>query len=145
VYFTDLSIVKDILDKGGVPLFGGDVAFSEHKKTAIASADALAVALSSKFKKSKLFFATDTDGVYATFPPQKSEKPLQALNRSGLKILVKTMHSKITHRDVTGAMSGKLHALLHAKATTATIFNGNTRGILAEALSGKKRGTQITL
>jgi isopentenyl phosphate kinase len=143
--FTDLSIVELILKNGGVPLFGGDVVVSDTGRTAIASADALAVALTGKRKKSRLLFATDTDGVYASFPPHKHQQPLAELDRVALKKFLKTQSSQVTRRDVTGAMLGKLRALLAARDTTALIFNGNTRGIFAEVLSGKQRGSRIIL
>ncbi|PIR84030.1 hypothetical protein COU18_01320 [Candidatus Kaiserbacteria bacterium CG10_big_fil_rev_8_21_14_0_10_51_14] len=145
LYFTDLAIVEDILKNGGVPLLGGDVVFSDHKRTTIASADTLAVELADRLKNVRLLFASDTDGVYATFPPRKHEKPLQKLDRVSLNRLLKTMRSKTTRTDVTGAMGGKLRALLAAHNTTAVVFNGNTRGNLSAVLSGKKRGTEVRL
>lgn len=145
LHLTDFPIIETILSNGGVPLLGGDVVLSDKKKTAIASADTLAVELVRKFKGAKLLFATDTDGVYATFPPQKHEAPLPSLDRTALKTLLKTMRSKTTRTDVTGAMHGKLQALLGARNTTVTICNGNTRGALTDVLSGKKCGTRIVL
>ncbi len=143
--FTDLSILETILKKGGVPLLGGDVVFSDRKRTAIASADRLAVALAKKFKNARLFFATDTDGVYATFPPRKGGRPLTKLNRTAIKAFLKTQLLKTMRTDVTGAMPGKLNALLAVRDTTAMIFNGNTRGAFVDVLSGKKRGTRVVL
>lgn len=143
--FTDLSILETILKKGGVPLLGGDVVFSDQKRTAIASADGLAVALAKKCKKAHLYFATDIDGVYATFPPRKGEHPLTKLDRTAIKAFLKTKLLKTVRTDVTGAMPGKLRALLDVKGATAVIFNGTTHGALAGVLSGKKRGTEVVL
>ena len=145
LHFTDLSVIETVLKNGGVPLLGGDIVFSDKGRTVIASADGLAVALAKKFKNTQLFFATDTDGVYATFPPSKGELPLRRLDRAAVKKLLKTQRSKNTPTDTTGAMPGKLRALLDARGTTAQIFNGNTRGALAAVLSGEKRGTQVIL
>ncbi len=143
--FTNLAVIRDILNNGGIPLLGGDVVISDHTRTAIASADALAVELAKTLGNGRLLFASDTDGVYETFPPKKGEKPLKHLDRSSLKKILTGMHSKHSRTDVTGAMPGKLRALLNTRGTTATIFNGNTPGVVAEVLSGKKRGTEITL
>lgn len=145
LHFTDLSILQTVLKKGGVPLLGGDVVFSNGERTAIASADRLAVALAKKLKPARLFFASDTDGVYSTFPPRKGEYPITKLNRTEIQNLLKTQHLKTMRTDVTGAMPGKLNALLDARGTTATIFNGNTKGTLADVLLGKRHGTQIIL
>lgn len=144
VHFTDISTIETILKNGGVPLLGGDVIFA-GSRTAIASADALAVELARKFKKARLYFATDVDGVYAEFPPRSNKRPLKELDRTAVKDFLKVRRSKITRTDVTGAMPGKLRALLGAKNTTAMIFNGTERNSVADALSGKKRGTKIIL
>ena len=145
VHFTDISTIKTILEKGGVPLLGGDVVLADKKKTAIASADNLAVELSKKIKGVRLLFATDVDGVYQKFPPRVQERPFSTLDRGAVKKFLKARYSKITRTDVTGAMPGKLRALLAARGTTAVVFNGNARGSLADALSGKKQGTKVML
>lgn len=144
VHFTDISILETILGNGGVPLLGGDVVCA-GKRTAIASADALAVELSKKMKKTLLYFATDVDGVYAKFPPRKNERPLPALDRTAVRDFLTVRRSKITRTDVTGAMPGKLRALLGAKNTTAMIFNGKRHNSIADALSGKNKGTKVVL
>lgn len=140
------TMIETILKNGGVPLLGGDVVFSD-KRTAIASADTLAARLAQKFKKTRLFFATDVDGVYATFPPRIHERPvaLLDLDRVTLKKLLKRSRTKNEGTDVTGAMQGKLRALLDVHNVTTMIFNGNTRGVIADVLSGKRKGTQIRL
>lgn len=143
--FTDLSILETILKKGGVPLLGGDVVFSDTERTAIASADTLAVELSRKLKPARLYFASDTDGVYAAFPPRRGERPVARLTRAGVREVLKHGRVKAKRTDVTGAMPGKLAALLAARKTTAIIFNGDTKKVLADVLLGKKHGTQIVL
>ncbi|MEK7098872.1 MAG: isopentenyl phosphate kinase [Patescibacteria group bacterium] len=138
------TMIETILKNGGVPLLGGDVVFSD-RRTAIASADTLAAKLAKKFKKTRLFFATDVDGVYTAFPPRINERPIAVLDRVTLKNLLKRPRANNEGTDVTGAMQGKLRALLDVHSTTAMIFNGNTRGVIVEVLSGKKKGTQIRL
>ncbi|MEK7133586.1 MAG: isopentenyl phosphate kinase [Patescibacteria group bacterium] len=145
LHFNDLSVLRIILKNGGIPLLGGDVVFSEFGKTAIASADGLAVALAKKFKPARLFFASDTNGVYATFPPRVGEWPLSSMDRAAVRNLLRTQRVRATPTDVTGAMLGKLRALLDMRGTTVTIFNGNVRGAVAGVLSRKKRGTEIVL
>jgi len=145
LHFSNLSTIHTILESGGIPLFGGDVVFSDHTRTTIVSADRLVVELARRLKKTQLFFATDTDGVYATFPPQKSEHPLATLDRTALRKLLKAQQSGNAGTDVTGAMLGKLRALLHAHDTTAMIFNGNSSGSLVGALGGERLGTRIVL
>src|SRR3989344_4119080 len=144
LHFANISTIENILEHGGVPLLGGDVVFA-GRRTAIASADALAVELSRKFKKAHLYFATDVDGVYANFPPQNNERPLRQLERSAVKDLLQTQRSKITRSDITGAMPGKLRELLRARNTNATIFNGSKQNSLSGALFGQDKGTKVSL
>lgn len=145
VHFANFSMIQTILKNGGVPLFGGDVAFKDSTHSTIISADSLAVELARMLTAVKLLFATDTDGVYAAFPPRKDERPLISLNRAELRNLLKKQRVADIGTDVTGGMLGKLRALLAARNTTATIFGGNSLGSLAAVLKGKRRGTRITL
>lgn len=145
LYFSDISILETILQNGGVPLLGGDVAFSDYIRTTIVSADTLAVEFARKLKKARLFFATDTDGVYAAFPPRAGERPLAILDRTRIKKLLKAEQPNNAGTDVTGAMPGKLRALLELRNTTAMIFNGNTRESLVAILKGKGQGTRVLL
>ena len=83
--------------------------------------------------------------MYTAFPPRINERPIAVLDRVTLKNLLKRPRANNEGTDVTGAMQGKLRALLDVHSTTAMIFNGNTRGVIVEVLSGKKKGTQIRL
>ena len=139
------SIFEIILKNGGVPLIGGDVVFAEGKRSAIASADAIAVTLAKKHSGARLFFATDIDGVFKTFPPLAHEMPISTLDRKAAVALLGMRRIKQTSTDVTGAMAGKLRALLGLRKTMAMIFNGTKPQAFADVLSGKKRGTQVTL
>lgn len=145
LHFSDISILETILQNGGVPLLGGDVAFLGHTRTTIVSADWLAVELARTFKNARLFFATDTDGVYAAFPPRVGERPFATLTRAQIKNFLAADHPRNLGTDVTGAMPGKLRALLDLRGRTAVIFNGNIKGAFVDVLKDKKRGTQIIL
>lgn len=145
LHFSGVPILETILKSGGVPLFGGDVAFADRARTTIVSADRLAVELARKFRNARLFFATDTDGVYATVPPCAGEHPFATLNRAQIKKLLKAEHPHNRDTDVTGAMPGKLRTLLELRGRNAVIFNGNIRGALVDIINGKKRGTRIIL
>ena len=141
---TNLPLLKTILAKGGVPLLGGDGVIADGRRIEIASADRLAVTLARHFHSHKVFFATDVDGVYKTFPPKKEERPLRTITRKSLGAFSQTS-AKGNARDVTGAMGGKLRALFALRACTVTIFNGLTPGALGEVLRDKQHGTRIEL
>lgn len=143
--FCDFTIIETILAHGGVPLLGGDVAFSDCRRITIVSADRIAVELFRRFRRAKMLFATGTDGVYATYPPRTYGRPLSALDRRSIHKMLKLGSSSATSTDVTGAMWGKLRALLNARNTTALIFNGNARAVFSRVLSGRKEGTIVSL
>lgn len=142
--FTDTSIIKIILKHHGIPLLGGDIVINNNK-THIGSADILAVQLAKHFPKAKLLFATDIGGVYKKFPPLAPSKPLVRITRTQLQKLILEDKTTITPYDVTGAMIGKLKALLALRKRTAVIFNGLNPQVFSDILRGKIRGTTIQL
>ena len=143
--FTDASLIKTAVSNGGIPLLGGDVVFSERNRSVIVSADIIAVAMASIFKNTRILFATDTDGVYPSFPPKKGVRPYAELYHAGIRRILKRLgtHDNLS-TDVTGAMGGKLRALLNTPTAHAMIFNGNKNGIFGRVLLGKKEGTYVT-
>lgn len=142
---TNYSLIEDILSHGGIPLFGGDVIIADSQRTAIASADALASELTRHFHSQKILFATDVDGVYERFPKRIHEQPLRTIHRKELQAMTASKTAKKTALDVTGAMTGKLRALLPLHNCTVTIFNGLRPNVLAGVFRGETHGTSITL
>ena len=145
VCIADMSMIEEILKHGGVPLLGGDVVLSDREESAIVSADALVVELARRLDRPRLFFASDVAGVYATFPPRGREHPLERLDRATIQNILATSASHGTRTDVTGAMHGKLQALLALRGVSAFIFNGNSRGSMLAALAGEPMGTAVVL
>lgn len=144
--FADRSLVATILRHGGIPLLGGDVVIAERRRTAIASADALAAALAMRFRRSRVLFATDVDGVHLRFPPRRGERPLRLIiGRRTLQHLAATLESGETQRDVTGAMAGKLRAIAALRNRSAEIFNGVVPGAITDVFRRKRRGTVIEI
>ncbi|MBI2610830.1 hypothetical protein HYW60_02765 [Candidatus Kaiserbacteria bacterium] len=142
VVFGGHALVETILAHGGVPLLGGDVVLG-GRRSAIASADALAAALAAHFRAKRILFATDVDGVYEHFPPRRGERPLPRIRRSALRGM--TLRAASHTRDVTGAMRGKLRALLPLRGCEVVIFNAKKPGLLADALQGKSPGSTVVL
>ena len=144
----NLSVIETILKYRGIPLFGGDMVLSQDNLSYVASADELAVLLSKYFENSKVLFATDVDGVYKSFPPQKGEGPLKILNRSSVQKMIKSRFSatKVKKHDVTGEMIGKLKRVLGLRNRKIVIFNGQEPSLIARALLSKNAvGTTILL
>ncbi len=138
------QLLKSILRAGGIPLLGGDGVIADSTRIKIASADALAVVLARELSISRILFATDVDGVYATYPPHEGARPHAQLKREDISHVALGAQKGNKH-DVTGAMGGKLSALLPLKHTTVIIFNGRTPTLLKKALAGKVVGTTIVL
>ena len=143
---TNYALIEDILTHGGVPLLGGDVIVADRRRTTIASADRLAAEFARHFKSRRLFFATDVNGVYEKFPPPASAKPLSVIHRNALTSFgISPKTKKNSSRDMTGAMAGKLRALLPLRNCTVTIFSGLVPNVLAKVLRGESHGTRIVL
>ncbi len=140
---TLLPIIRDILRHRGIPLLGGDVAFSDDGQSVIASADALAVVLARHLEDATIAFATNVDGVYQTFPPRRRDRALRRIRRPQLAELIESSSRKSTKYDVTGAMAGKLSSLLVLRRCRAVIFNGTKPAILRRVLRRKSAGTVI--
>ena len=142
---TNYSLIEDILSHGGVPLLGGDVIIADRRHTVIVSADRLAAKFVRHFHSRKLLFATDVNGVYKKFPVQTRERPLNVISRKELKNILITQAVQNNALDVTGAMVGKLRALLSLRKCTVFIFNGLRRGVLTKVLHDGAQGTRIVL
>lgn len=143
----DLSLVEKIIKNRGIPFLTGDIIIGEKNKTAIISADDLAVFFAKNFNNSTIIFATNTDGVYKNFPPLNNEKPLQRINRKKLfKLLGNFSFSSFKKHDVTGEMAGKLKKLLSLRKKKVFIFNGRKPFLLRRFLNKEKsEGTLIYL
>ncbi|MEK7519328.1 MAG: isopentenyl phosphate kinase [Patescibacteria group bacterium] len=147
-FFKNFSALETTLLYQGIPLLGGDIAVGGSNKVNIISADEIAVLLSKHFKNSRIFFATDINGVYKNFPPLKKEKPLKFLNRATLKLLAGRERKKLAVQkyDVTGSMIGKLKNLLSLQNREVFIFNGQKPLLIKKALEGEKmEGTTVLL
>lgn len=142
VQFTGLHLIRTIVQSGGIPLLGGDALLVGRRQAAIASADALAVLLARHWPRAAILLATDVDGVYGTWPPLPGAKPLPSLSRRALEELIKHSPTQ-TERDVTGAMIGKLRALLALRQRSVRIFNGTHASTVRAALRGEAVGTLI--
>ena len=138
-------LLREIVQKRGIPLLGGDVVFTHDGRTKIASADGLAELLAKYFPGATLAFASDVDGVYPHFPPRPSTKPIKIMSRKIMEHVLSSTRTNANVRDVTGAMVGKLRSLLEAKNRMAIIFNGTKPEQLSLLLKNKVIGTTIKL
>ena len=140
---SNIFQLKQIINSGFIPMMGGDMSLTAKNQAVVVSADKLAVLLAKTFSVSKIFFASDVDGVFEKFPPTKDAKPITFLSKTNLSRLLKNMDEKNSRRDVTGQMSGKLKAILTLNKKEIIIFNGLKPGNLTKALTGKPVGTRL--
>jgi isopentenyl phosphate kinase len=143
---TNDNILVQVMQVGGVPVLGGDITITADNHVKIASADLLATVLARRFKSKRIFFATDVDGVFASFPPQKTDEPLAHISKEELeKLIFKVSGEADKKTDVTGSMVGKLRALLPLQKVDVWVLNGLRHGNLGKALEGEPVGTVVRL
>jgi isopentenyl phosphate kinase len=141
--FIDYSVIERVLEHGGIPLLGGDVVF-DGDRSAIVSADELAVALAQNLTARTILFATNVAGVYERFPTPRGARPLKTIDRSDLQRLLASVQERRSRSDVTGGMMGKLRSLIPLRDCEVLIFDGRIPGACERALR-TRAGTKITL
>ena len=130
-YVNYLEQVKELISRGWIPLLQGNVT-PEGK---IVSGDDIALLLSKSLRPEAVLFATDVDGVYASWPPKG--EPLKEVVSCDFKAEGREGF------DVTGGMQKKLETIAKIpKEVRVIIFNGLKKGSLIRALRGLE-GTRI--
>ncbi|MCX8181592.1 MAG: isopentenyl phosphate kinase [Candidatus Methanomethyliaceae archaeon] len=129
-FYTPLELS---LERGLIPLIGGDVVFDSSSGIRILSGDRIASMLAKTFQAKVLAFGTNVDGILlkgSTVPKIKAQEIEKILD-----------HIKQMQEDVTGGMSGKLREIaryLVEGGKSAIIFNITRPGQLTRLLSGKE-------
>ncbi|MUM64627.1 uridylate kinase [Acidianus infernus] len=123
--FFSIDTVKRYLQEGLVPVIYGDI--TESGK--IISGDDIAILLGKKFN-SRVFFATDVDGVFI------NGRVAKEVNSPFIDDLSSSSF------DVTGGMKAKIQKILE-NCVEALIFNGKIEGNIYKALEGKNIGTLV--
>lgn len=125
--------LKLSLERGLIPLIGGDVVFDSSSGFRILSGDRIASLLAKTFRARVLAFGTDVDGIIldnSTVPRIKPQEIEGILD-----------HMKQTEGDVTGGMAGKLREVLRYLSEggkSAIIFNITRPGQLTRLLTGQE-------
>ncbi len=144
----DLSIVKELVHAGVIPVMFGDVAPMRGGGFKVISGDVLVWLLAKDLRANTVIFLTDVDGIFTADPHLNPDAKLipevqaQELVR-GLATLSTDTRGKA---DVTGAMKFKVEAGLRlgVKDVKALIINGLKPHNLINALQGRKvRGTVV--
>ncbi|MCJ2512623.1 MAG: hypothetical protein LN409_04655, partial [Candidatus Thermoplasmatota archaeon] len=139
----DYGPFKEYVRMGLIPVTFGDVVLDSEKKFAICSGDDLMLWLSREFKPEMAVFATDTDGVYPSYPPAEGEKAIEQLDWDTFK----TIEGETAQADVTGGIFRKLKLMFDIAdlGVETWVINVGADGRLMKFLMGHGApGTQIS-
>lgn len=134
----DFEIFNNYLIKKLTPVTFGDVVLDKKHGFSICSGDLLMEALAGYFKPEKVIFVMDEDGLYEANPKvEKNAKFISSATVEDLKSLSTTISS---YPDVTAGMKGKIDTIenIAGYGVDTILINGNKKGRLYRALTGKK-------
>lgn len=133
----NLRALKELLNKGLVPVLHGDCVVDLQKGFSILSSDTLAVYLAVQLQASRVLLAMDYNGVFDRDPASKESKKIDVMTRDQLMLLE---HSKTRGTDLTGGIKKKVEELfkLSYHGIEAEIIGGKNKGYLKRALLGER-------
>ena len=141
----DLSIIKELLSIGLVPVMYGDAVMDTKQGFAILSGDQLVVRLVTELEGERVIFGSDVDGIFTSNP--KIDEDAKLIKNYSLSNMTAEV-GDTTFTDVTGGMLGKLQEAEDAvKAGSEVLFiNATKKDRVKSALKGEKvMGTILTL
>ena len=143
---AELTPIREFLDLGLIPLFGGDLIPDLEHGWTVVSADQMASWIAPKIGASLIIYGTDVDGLYDADPKVSRDAKLletvtcREIRRVSRSVLGSTMP------DVTAGMRGKLFEAEHAAkmGVEVVIMNLRKPEDLCPILEGKTgRWTRI--
>ena len=141
----DMSIVKDYLSRGIIPVLYGDVVLSESNLGfKVISGDVISWILTKELNASTLIFVTDVEGLYTKDPKKYPDASL--ISRLSRNELTNIALSTSNNVDVTGGMLSKLllGIKLNVNDVKVIIMNADRKRKLFNALAGHEiRGTIV--
>ncbi|TXH01980.1 MAG: hypothetical protein E6R05_04825 [Candidatus Moraniibacteriota bacterium] len=124
--FSSLFVqsIETALQAGAIPLLHGDMVFDRAWGLSILSGDVLLAKLAKQFKVSKIFFASDVDGVFSEDPHRFQNATL--VQTTTLEKLNQTAKLTSSHnQDVTGGLAKKFTYLQGIRSLRSIyFFNG---------------------
>lgn len=141
----DVEVARQIMERGGVPLFYGVPAVDLEQGCAILSGDQIAPYLAHALGLGLVVHGTDVDGVYEG-DPASGQSPRVDHVHSGNAEAVQRRVGGSAVVDVTGGMSGKLESLVRwaRRGVCARIVDATRPGRVAQALAGESVGTLVS-
>ncbi|NYT01883.1 MAG: isopentenyl phosphate kinase family protein [Methanosarcinales archaeon] len=134
----DVTIIKEMVTRGIIPVLHGDVAIDSSKGAGIVSGDQLVSYLARVLKADNVSLGTDVDGVLC------GQVCLKTIDRGDLPRMEEFIGGS-NGVDVTGGMRGKLMELMDLadQGTPSQIFNASREGLVKRALAGEQVGTLV--
>ncbi len=139
---AELGPIREFLDLGLVPLFGGDLVPDLDQGWRVVSADQMASWIAPRIRASMIIYGTDVDGVYSSDPKVRKEVNLirtipcdEVRNVAAL-----ALGSRVP--DVTAGMRGKLLEAEYAakRGVEVVIMNIRKPENLLPILEGRRGG-----
>jgi len=134
-----------------IPMLYGEMVFDEKLGMSICSGDASAAFLAKRFKAKKVFFATDTDGLFDKDPHlHKNAKLIKKISLKDILSSDNILLGKSHNKDATDGLRGKIMSFKNFFSVPSLeeiiIFNGTRSGNYKKILDGNRSSsTQIFL
>jgi len=143
---AELAPIREFLNLGLVPLFGGDLVPDLDHGWTVVSADQMASWIAPQIGASMIIYGTDVDGLYSSDP--KISRDAKLIETVTCREIRKVSRSVLGSRmpDVTAGMRGKLFEAEHAakRGVEVVIMNLRKPENLHPILEGKSgRWTRI--
>lgn len=150
----DITVIRQLLALGQMPMIHGDVVADARREFTIASTEELFAFLASRLKPNRIILACDVEGVYVSSRDRSSRRDVVPLISRGniaevRRVLTnpRLLTSKSVGCDVTGGMAAKVDGLWtlvrRRPGLEARIVSGLQPGIVRAALLGDAVGTAV--
>jgi len=143
---AELAPIREFLDLGLVPLFGGDLVPDLDHGWTVVSADQMAAWIAPQIGASIIIYGTDVDGLYSSDP--KVSKDAELIETVACRDIREVSRLALGSRmpDITAGMRGKLFEAEHAakRGVEVVVMNLRKPENLRPILEGKPgRWTRI--
>lgn len=124
---AELAPIREFLDLGLVPLFGGDLVPDLDQGWRVVSADQMASWIAPRVEASMIIYGTDVDGLYSSDP--KIRRDAELIRTISCRDIRKVAASALRSRmpDVTAGMQGKLFEAEYAAKRGVEVVIMNLR------------------
>lgn len=142
----DVAAVREMVERGLIPLLYGVPAVDTVQGCSILSGDQIAPYVARHLGIPRLIHVTDVDGVFDADPAaEPGARRIDRVDRHNWdQVRVRLCGSASV--DVTGGMAGKVESLLvwARQGLSSRIVSGRVPGRLAQALAGQDVGTLVS-